>query len=185
MKIEFHKTGERRYAIEIRRENFPDLEMNPAPGFDELMPHDLCHLIVEKVLKIENAIFGQVFKGNTAGSFRNAPTESVNTKDDSRRRRKDKQKGEKIVKANLEDLAKSERATYVCWQNWLANSADEKLNCQAAEMKFQSEKILNQLSASERAIYNEENLAKVRKLMDELSRQWQKLKTGESMIVEW
>ena len=80
MQIEFHKVAQRRYAVKILRENEAPLEMNPAPGFDDLMPHDLCHLIVEQVLKIENAIFGQIAQNKTAGSFRNASDKRFNSK---------------------------------------------------------------------------------------------------------
>lgn len=108
-----------------------------------------------------------------------------NTKNDSRQRRKDKQKGKKTVKQNSEDLAKSERATYVCWQNWLAHSSDAKLKERATEMKETAESILNQMSSDERAVYSKENLERVRAKMDKISRQWQNLKTNESMFVDW
>ena len=167
------------------RENSPDLEMNPAPGFDELMPHDMCHLIVEQVLHIENAIFGQIAKNGTAGTFRNAPSEGSNTKNDSRQRRKAAKKGKNLVKQNLEDLAKSERATYVCWQNWLEHSSDAELKSRAEEMKQNAESAFDQMLSAEKAVYTKENLAKVRERMSELSQNWQNLKTGEFLTVDW
>lgn len=185
MQIEFHKVAQRRYAVKILRENEDPLEMNPAPGFDDLMPHDLCHLIVEQVCKIENAIFGQIAQNGTAGTFRNSPNESSNSKNDSRQRRKAAQKGKKMVKGHLEDYQKSERATYICWQNWLENSSDEKLRKQAEEMKEGAKSIFNQMSAEEKSTYTNENLAKVREQMTELSNQWQNLKIGEFMTVDW
>jgi len=185
VKVEFRKIADRRYAVKILREGSPVLEMNPAPGFDELMPHDLCHLIVEQVLHIQNAIFGQVAKDGTSSSFRNIPSEASNTKTDSRRRRKAKQKGKSAVKQHQEDYFKSERATFVCWQHWLSKSSDAELKRRAAEMNETAESIFNQMSSAERAIYTQENLEKVRLRMSELSRQWQSLKTGETMTVDW
>lgn len=185
MQGEFQKTGERRYAVRILRKDLPVLEMNPAPGFDDLMPHDLCHFIVEQVLGIENAIFGQLANNGTAGTFRNAPTESVNTRNDSRQRRKAAKRGKKMVKENLDSYSKSERATYICWQNWLENSTDAELKKRAAEMKLTVEATFNQMTADEKALYTKENLTKVRARMTELSNQWQNLKTGESMKVDW
>jgi hypothetical protein len=185
MQIEFRKTGTRRYAVKILRDGLPALEMNPAPGFDEMMPHDLCHLIVEQVLEIKNAIFGQIANNGNAGTFRNAPSESDNTKNDSRIRRKSAKKGKRMVKSHLEDYARSERATYVCWENWLSASSDAKLQRRAAEMRQNADGIYNQMSAAERAVYTTENLAKVRLKMDELSCRWQALKIGESMIIDW
>ena len=184
MKVEFCKIAERRYAVKLLRDGLPVLEMNPAPGFDDLMPHDLCHLIVEQVLHIENAIFGQAAKGG-ATTFRNQPSETSNTRNESRQRRKAKQKGKKAVKEHLDDYAKSERATFVCWQNWLSKSSDTESKRRAAEMKETAENIFNQMSASERAIYTKENLEKVSLRMSELSRRWQSLKTGESLTVDW
>ncbi|HEY8562351.1 MAG TPA: hypothetical protein VIL74_18385 [Pyrinomonadaceae bacterium] len=183
MKVEFRKVAERRYAVKITRDGFPAAEMNPAPGFDELMPHDLCHLIVEQVLGIEDAIFGQAAKGS--GTFRIQPSEDSNTRDDARRRRKAMQKGKKSVKENLGDYLKSERATFVCWQNWLATAPDAELRRRAAEMKKAADGIYDQMPASERAIYTRENLEKVNSRMSELSRRWQNLKPGESMTVDW
>ena len=185
MKVEFRKVADHRYAVKILRDGSPVLEMNPAPGFDELMPHDLCHLIVEQVLHIENAIFGQVAKSGTSFSFRNQPSETSNTKNDKRQRRKAKQKGKNAVKEHLEDYAKSERATFVCWQNWLAASSDTGLKRRAGEMKETAESLFSQMSAAERAIYTKENLEKVNRRMSELSAKWQSLKTGESMTVDW
>lgn len=185
MQIEFHKVAQRRYAVKILREKLPVLEMNPAPGFDDLMPHDMCHLIVEQVLNIENAIFGQLKKNGNAGTFRNAPNEAFNSKNDSRQRRKAAQKGKKMVKENIEDYQKSERATYICWQNWLENSDDENLRKQAEEMKPNADSIFRQMSAEEKAIYSKENLAKVREKITELSNEWKNLKVGEFMTVDW
>lgn len=185
MQVEFHKTGARRYAVKILRNGLPALEMNPAPGFDELMPHDLCHFIVEQVLGIENAIFGQIANNGNAGTFRNALTTGANTKNDARLRRKTAKKGKKLVKDHLEDYARSERATYVCWQHWLSKSTDNELKNRAAEMKKTAEEVFGQMPFSERAIYTKETFEKVSSRMSELSRKWQNLKTGESMMVEW
>ncbi len=81
MEVEFRRTAERTYGIRILRENLPDLEMSSAPGFDVLMPDDMCHRIVEQVLQIRNGIFGQIADGGTAGSFRIPQNESVNTRE--------------------------------------------------------------------------------------------------------
>lgn len=185
MQVEFHKTGARRYAVKILRDGLPALEMNPAPGFDELMPHDLCHFIVEQVLGIENAIFGQIANNGNAGTFRHAPTKGVDTRNNSRLRRKTAKKGGKMVKEHLEDYARSERATYVCWQNWLSKSPDFELRNRAAEMKKTADEIFDQMSAAEKAIYTKENFEKVSSRMSDLSAKWQSLKIGESMTIEW
>ncbi|MEL6981081.1 MAG: hypothetical protein AAFO29_01525, partial [Actinomycetota bacterium] len=65
MDVIFERTGQRRYAVEVRTERAP-LRMDPAPGFHELFPHDLQHLIVEEQLGLTDGIYGRLAKGGTA-----------------------------------------------------------------------------------------------------------------------
>jgi hypothetical protein len=69
MEVQFRRTAERRYAITIYRKDLPPVEMNPAPGCDPIMPHDLLHLVVESELGLSRGIFGQVASGDTPGHF--------------------------------------------------------------------------------------------------------------------
>lgn len=39
MQVSFVKTGLRRYGF-VPRERAPELAMNPAPGYDDSLPHD-------------------------------------------------------------------------------------------------------------------------------------------------
>ena len=185
MKVEFQKTGEKRYAVKIRRDNLPDLEMNPAPGFDALMPHDLTHFIVELELGLQNAIFGQVASNRNAGNFTSKPSESSNTREDSRVRRKESKQRKKAVKANLDEYLQSERATVVCLSDWLSHSTDEKLRARAAEIKDSAQSVLGQMSKSERQKLDQAKLAEIRARMDEFSRRWSALKVNESMTLDW
>ena len=65
----FRRVGQRRYAIEAKRPSFTDVEMNPAPGYNEWMPHDLMHLVVEAQLGLTRGVFGQLAAGGDAGTF--------------------------------------------------------------------------------------------------------------------
>ena len=38
MEVQFRRTADRRYAITIYRKDLPPVEMNPAPGYDSIMP---------------------------------------------------------------------------------------------------------------------------------------------------
>jgi hypothetical protein len=81
MSVTFVRTGERCYAVRAAVEGMPIVEMDPAPGYDALVPHDLQHFIVERALGIEGAIYGQLLAecqlemhptkavGGTAGTF--------------------------------------------------------------------------------------------------------------------
>lgn len=60
MILVFRRTGEKRYAVEALRKGLPVVEMNPAPGYDQLIPHDMMHLVVEAQLGLTRGIFGQL-----------------------------------------------------------------------------------------------------------------------------
>src|SRR5262245_23165976 len=139
MQVEFHRTGEKRYAVVILREGLPNLEMNPAPGFDALMPHDMLHFLVEQELDLRRGIFGQIALGGTAGTFHQAPTEKSSNREASRQRRKIAKRGQKLLKENTDDCAQSERATYICLYDWLAHSENETCRARAADMKINFE----------------------------------------------
>lgn len=181
MQVEFHKTGERQYAVVIRRDQLPDLKRSSAPGFDPLMPHDMLHFLVEQELGLRRGIFGQIALGGTAGTF----SETSDSGADSRLRRKTAKRGKKLLKTGLDDCMQSERATYICMYDWLSHSADETLRARAAEMKPWIESVLEKMPDGERKILNKEKLAQIRRRMDELSPQWSQLKINQSMTLEW
>ena len=185
MQVEFHRTGERRYAVVVLREGLPDLTMNPAPGFDPLMPHDMLHFLVEQELGLSHGIFGQIALGGTAGTFHNQPSETSNSRADSRLRRQTARRGKKLLKVNTGECAQSERATYICLYDWLAHSSDEKLQHRAGEMKANFDSILGQMTETERKMLNKEKLAEIRRRMDDLSHQWSVLKEGQSITLNW
>ncbi len=184
MQVEFQKTGERRYAVIIKRNGLPDLVMNPAPGFDPLMPHDLLHFLVEQELELRHGIYGQVAAGGTAGTFQNQPSEALNSRADSRRRRKTARRGEKLLKTGLDECAQSERATFVSLYEWLAQSPDAKLRLRAAEMKPNADSVLGQMSEAERAKIKT-RLPAITARMNELGSRWAALQINESLTLEW
>ena len=47
MKVHFIRSGERRYGMRIERTGAPVLVMDPAPGFDPDLPHDMVHFVVD------------------------------------------------------------------------------------------------------------------------------------------
>ena len=185
MQVEFHKTGERRYAVVIVRKDAPELKMDPAPGFDELMPHDLLHFLVEQELGLRKGIYGQIALGGTAGTFYNKPSETSNARTDSRLRRKTAKRGKKLLKENPDDCAQSERATYICLSDWLSHSADEKLRSRGDEMKDSAKSVYGQMSENERAALNKEKLAAIRTRMDDLSQKLSALPIGQSISLDW
>lgn len=78
MQVRFERTGSHRYAVAILRDQHGDLRMDPAPGYSDLIPHDLVHLVVEEEFGLRDGIFGQLAAGGNAGTF--VPTEELRTK---------------------------------------------------------------------------------------------------------
>ena len=67
--MSYVRTGKRRYAVHVHRENAADVVMDPAPGYDDHIPHDLVHLFVETHWGLRDGIFGQLAVGGDAQTF--------------------------------------------------------------------------------------------------------------------
>ena len=75
MKVTFTRTGTGRYGVQATPVGFPTVEMNPAPGYDAYLPHDLIHFAVEAELGLPLGVFGQL----AAGARGTAPCASTST----------------------------------------------------------------------------------------------------------
>ncbi|HKV32811.1 MAG TPA: hypothetical protein VJP89_00670 [Pyrinomonadaceae bacterium] len=183
--VVFRRVHERGYAVEVRRYGFPDLEMNPAPGYDQLIPHDLMHMVVEAQLGISRAVFGQLALGGDAGTFHPVFRNNEKTREIARVRTHVKDRGKKLLREGRDDCAQSERATYICWQYWLAHaqSADRKATSQS--MSQQAKEVRDVASARELGALNRSKLDEICKHLDELSSVWSQLEVGQSMAVRW
>src|SRR5262249_17290826 len=117
MDIEFRRTGERRYAIMVRRADLTTLEMSPAPGYDPLMPHDLLHYVVERELGLRSGIFGQIAQGGCAGTFHIA-TPAAGRREAARQRRHLDKRDARLLREGKRDGLASERSVYICQQAW-------------------------------------------------------------------
>jgi hypothetical protein len=184
MSVTFVRTGERRYTVRASLEGMATVEMSPAPGYDALVPHDLQHFIVERALGIQGAIYGQLAAGGTAGTFHAIGT-SANPRQASREKRRRDRKSSKLMSDHEADCARSERATYVCWHDWLSHSEDPALRAQARKMQETAESLLRRMPREERALYTAEKLTEVRLEFSKLSKHWSALKIGEGLMQAW
>lgn len=185
LEIHFRRTGERRYAVTVYRNGQPLLEMNPAPGYDPLMPHDLLHFIVESELGLRQGIFGQIAEGGTAGTFHPVASSDESSRDTARRRRRASKRGESLLHNGQQESAQSERATSICLHEWLARSADPARKKLGTAMALQAKQIRGQLPAAENQALSEAAVKRICGRMDELSARWSALSIGESLTVTW
>ena len=68
MKVTFVKKGARRYAVEVRRDRYPDLWCGSI-GYDDRLPHDLLHFVAEAEYGLDGGIFGDLAAGGNARIF--------------------------------------------------------------------------------------------------------------------
>ena len=68
MKVTFRRTGERRYAVEVSRDRYPDLWCGSI-GYNDWLPHDLLHFVAEAEYGLDGAVFGDLAAGGNARIF--------------------------------------------------------------------------------------------------------------------
>jgi len=168
MILVFSRTGERRYTVEAQRPGLPHLLMSPAPGFDPLMPHDMMHMVVEAQLGLRHGIFGQLAAGGNAGTFHLPMKNGDSSREIARARRRVASRGKKLLREGRDECLQSERAAFICWNEWRTRS---------------SSRDRNELSGSSEL--TQRKLDEICEHLDELSSHWFRLTVGESMAVSW
>lgn len=167
MDVEFRRTGDRQYAVAVVSPQRPTLEMNPAPGYDPFMPHDLIHFVVERELRIRHGIFGQLADGGTAGTFRPVAGVAAPGRTAARQRRALARRGARLRQKGRVDAAVSEQAADLCHRAWLARRAGTTF------------------AMEEGMPYSSMQVTRVCDVLDELSAAWVTLCVGQALILNW
>jgi hypothetical protein len=163
MQVTFERTATRRYAVAVLRAKHGNLRMDPAPGYSDLIPHDLVHFVVEDEFGLRQGIFGQLAAGGNAGTF--VPTEELRTKAWARRI-------ERRNRSTGGDMVRSEHLAAQVYPRWLRHSGHLP-----GSHYVRQDPPPTDLAASD--------LARVFKRLDALSQQWRAVDVGGSMTVEW
>jgi hypothetical protein len=158
MEVTFRRTGERRYAVVAEPEGHPAVTMDPAPGFDPRLPHDLVHYAVEREHGVELGVFGQLAAGGNLRTFRR-----LDGTPDRRLRRR----GERLAREHLDELARSERLAAEALRAWVRGP--EALRAWVRGP----------------GPHGDERLERVCARLDGLSTRWSALAVGEAMTVTW
>lgn len=185
MIVVFQRTGQRRYAIEAQRPDFPAVVMNPAPGYDQFLPHDMMHLVVEAQLGLTLGVFGQLAQGGDAGTFHLPLQQDKSARETARARTRIKARGAKLLKEGRDESARSERATYICWYEWLARSRSSELRKRAQGMAKNAEQVKDSARTTELRGLNKKKLDEICGHLDRLSSHWSRLEVGQAMAVRW
>jgi hypothetical protein len=164
MRVTFEKTGLRRYGVFVQRERAPELVMNPAPGYDDYLPHDLLHFVAEAEWKLNGAVFGQLAAGGDAGTFRPVDQTLVARAMRDRKRRK--------RRAGKPKGRRSEVLADILEHAWNARHGREPLPGDWNEQL-------------ESARVSSERVELVVNRLDELAERWHSLHVGERLTLEW
>lgn len=110
MNVRFKRTGMRRYAVIVTLPGEPPQSMDPAPAYDDDIPHDLVHYVVEAELGLTHGVYGRAALG--AGTFITTAEQDESPRRRARRQRK-RERRERALGARdarqSAELAQSER----------------------------------------------------------------------------
>ena len=185
MWVIFRRTGTRRYGIEARREQYPDVGMNPAPGYDPLVPHDLLHMVVEAELGLSRGVFGQLAAGGDAGTFGIALEATGDHRADARAKRRVTDRGKKLQRQGHDESALSERASYICWYEWLARSELPERQRMGRTMAEQARQVRDTCTPNDLQALREDAILRICTRLDAISVLWAALDMGEGIEVGW
>lgn len=154
VRVTFTRTGERRYRVSVEGPGIEPSFMEPAPGYDDRLPHDMAHFVVENELGITGGVFGQLAAGGHAKTFR-----ALNPKRAGRSERR----GKRIARENRNDADLSELVVNLACRTWNAEK---------------------ELPPSVKGV-SDDDIARIRRVFDEVGAKWSALKVGGSVTLEW
>ena len=158
MKVTFTKVDGKRYTVTIDREAGPPLVTRYAPGYDDLMPHDLAHYLVEEQHEISLGVWGQLAAGG-GGIFTPAPEDNTLAV---------KRRAQRIAAMGREDMQRSEALVGITVRAWerSINRVKHQVRPHAVEVDAE---------ALRRAVSR----------MAEVAHRWGVLRPGRSLDFEW
>ncbi len=168
--------------MRIERVSAPALVMDPAPGFDPDLPHDMVHFVVEALLGLKGGVFGQIAAGGDAGSFHIGGPEGADARGHRRAARKQAAKGAALLKAQGREGELSELAAFLFDIGWRSGTRASSTAQQAA--LGEAARVRATLSSDERARIDAVR-ANVFAAFDAASKAWRALRRGEALVLEW
>lgn len=114
MDVIFERTGARRYATVVAPIGEAPRRTDPAPGFDDQIPHDVVHYLVEAELGLTHGVYGRAAAGG-GGFF---PTGEGDPRERARARRRLKRRESSLSRADRGDMARSEQLAAWCDLAW-------------------------------------------------------------------
>lgn len=171
MKVGFRRTGARRYAVVFARDGEPVRMVDPAPGYDDDIPHDLVHYLVEAELGLSFGVFGSAARGG--GTFTRTVAEKGSARERQRAARK-QQKREQTLRAHDArhgaEMEKSERLAGICDLVWRRKQGQRPDPGRPAPV-LRTEDV----AEAERVVAH----------LDAIAPLWRALPIGDELVFEW
>ncbi|MEV5828169.1 hypothetical protein AB0L25_21690 [Spirillospora sp. NPDC052242] len=168
MDVTFERTGHRRYATIVAVPGRPPRRMDPAPGYDDHIPHDLVHYLAEAELGLARGVFGRAAAGG--GGFAETAEVPGDRRARARAQRRLKKREASLGRADTGDMAVSEELAGLCALAWWRRAGAETP------------------AWAERVPIPPERTAAVDRILDRLdeaARLWHGLPVGGSVTYTW
>lgn len=172
VKVIFERTGERRYGVRLVIDGQPPRYTNPAPGFDEHIPHDLVHYVVEAELGMRAALFGRAAQGGSAFLLDSEAADARARRREQRRQRKREARLNERDAQRGGDMERAERLALLCdvaWRRRHGQRGDDKPWLAPAPPTAEEASLVQQVVDR----------------LDQLARLWNALPVGGSLSFEW
>lgn len=171
MQVAFKRTGTRRYAVLLTRTGEPPQAMDPAPGYDDDIPHDLVHYLVEAELGLENGVYGRAARG--AGTFIPTSERDQSPRERGRQQRKQQRRERALAAQDAQhgnEMAQSERLVALCDLAWRQQQGQKPDPARAAPV----------LRSEDTA-----QVARVVAHLNAIAPLWRALPLEQALIFEW
>ncbi|MGH8888435.1 MAG: hypothetical protein ACRDV3_01585 [Acidothermaceae bacterium] len=155
----------RRYRVDVARALDPPAAMHVAPGFDDYLPHDLVHFLVEREFGLQLGIFGQLAAGGDAVTFWCAPRD---------RTTRLAQRAHRLRVAGRGDLGRSEQLAAACVAAWEIQAGRRRPG------EVGAVRVLH-----DAALASPAQIARVVEVLGVAATAWHQLAPGESLRFEW
>ncbi len=171
MNVRFRRTGARRYAVVVTVAGEPPRTMDPAPAYDDEIPHDVVHYVVEAELGLINGVYGRAARGG--GTFITTAGPDVGPRERARRQRKQHRR-ERALGAqdarHAADMAQSERLAALCDVAWRRKHGQRPDPARSAPVPRTEDAA---------------NVERVVSRLDAIAPPWRELPVGDELVFEW
>jgi hypothetical protein len=164
MDVTFTKVAGRRYLMTVVRERGPQLAPRHGPGYDDYLPHDAVHFIVEAEARLSGGVFGRVAAG-WSNIFWAADPKMLRREG----RREAKRRPSATERAQM---ARSEELAGVCQRLW---------ELRAGHRRELPDWFASLTPDSLESPLHERILAR----LDEFAARWHALQVGSSITLTW